>query len=303
MTDTHQPQNSSDTGTLYCRTRVIKRSIALPRAAVASGGPVPALVASRRRYGLALWLFLIATADPVNHQVDLRQFVGFARAFGITGSAATLRRTLSRSLQTLRDLHLIKIVETRHKHFIVELRDLGGTGTPYVLPDAGVTRVVRIPGQLFSNDWHQTLTLKELVALLISLTEESWQFDPDHPGVWEKRRWHISKDYGIAESTWSDGKQGLLYWGLLDWGWSAPVRDYQRVDRLPSNRYRVDTLPLFKKPQEVDTYTFETVPSVTVIAADTGKALRIARRRRVVNVQADEAAPVIPLTTTPGGAA
>ena len=174
-------------------------------------------------------------------------------------------------------------------------------GTPYVLPKTGV-RIVRIPGQLFSNYWHLTLTLKELAALLISLTEESWQFDPEHPGVWEKRRWHISKDYGIAESTWSEGKQGLFYWGLLDWGWSAPVRDYLRVDRPPSNRYRVDTSPLLKRPQDVDTYSAETVPSVTVIAADTGKAMRIARRRRVVNQPADQSAPVIPLTT-PGGVA
>jgi hypothetical protein len=273
--------------TYKCGPLVVKETTLLPRAAVAKGGPVPALV-RRGRWALPMWLLLVAAATADGAIVDMGYYHNFAtRCFGLTGMKdSSLRSVVTRALKILIDLRLVEIVSISHGRTVVRLLDLLGHGDPYAMPRREDTKLVYVPtGHLFANGWHRAridgrgLDHVEFDALLIALTEESWQYKKFGPHEWEKSRPAIARDYGIAASTWSKGKTGLLSKGLLHWDMPQLVPGSRRL-RIPSNRYTVDAAPLSLKPEEAARYVAVPLP-VTITSKTTGKKLRLHRQWRL----------------------
>jgi hypothetical protein len=278
---------AAPTSLLMCGTRPIRRTLVLPRTSVARGGPVPALVASRRRWALALWLFLLLVADPETQTVKIGQFVGFARAFGLKESNDSVRRTMSRTLATLELLRLVRIVDRRHNHFTIELRSLDGAGGDCQIPTLTDPKAIHIPGRLFSNGWHIRLSLTELAGLLICYCETAWQFRKfTRWGMWTKRRWHIAQDYGIAQSTWSQAKEGLRQHGLLEWHprssleWDLPSTETDD-DAVPPNVYQLWTLPLRGDSEAAPRFEAVPIEGLYITSPTTGTRIYVADRRRV----------------------
>jgi hypothetical protein len=270
-----------------CGPLIIKDITVLPRASVARGGPVPALV-RRGRWSLPVWLLLVAAATADKATVDMGIYHNFAtRCLGLTGlKDSSLRSVVTRAVRTLVELRLIEVTETHHGRTIVHLLDLLGHGDPYTMPRRDETKLVYVPtGNVFENGWHRARTDDlgldhvELAALLIALTEESWQYKKFALHQWEKSRRAISQDYGIAASTWSKGKAGLVKKGLLQWDMPQLVPGSRRM-RIPSDRYSVDVTPLAVKPEAAPRYVAVPVP-VTITSKATGKKLKLHRQWRL----------------------
>jgi hypothetical protein len=283
-------------GSYRCASLPVKETTLLPRPSVARGGPVPELVRAGR-WALPVWLLLVAAASPDRAIVDLRQYRRFAtRCLRLidddTGS--TLRSTVARVLDRLAKLKLITVEEKRHGHVIVQLLALDGSGDRYAMPRRSETKVVHVPtGQLFANGWHRKLTHVELAGLLIALTEETWQFNKFGPHQWEKSREEIARDYGLAASTWSKAKEGLLAAGLLDWD-IPQLRPGSRPDRVPADRYTVHVEPLAIDPATAPRFAGRAVP-MTITAPGTGAKLRLHRQRRIEVPPAPTPAKVVPM--------
>jgi hypothetical protein len=266
-----------------CGALVVKDITILPRDSVGRGGPVPKLV-RKGRWALPVWLLLVAAAEAEYATVDLGFFHNFAtRCLGLKGNDSSLRSLVSRVVHTLVEMRLIQVVATTHGRTVVQLLDLFGRGEPYRMPRRDETKLVYVPtGNLFGNGWHlrrddgRGVDHVELAALLIALTEESYQFKKYGSHQWEKSRQKIAKDYGIAASTWSRGKAGLLTNGLLHWDITI-VRGSRRV---PSDRYTVDIGPLALMPQDAPQY-IGIKSAVSVKSPKTGKKLRLHRQVRV----------------------
>jgi hypothetical protein len=265
-----------------CGGHVIKANTILPRSCVAGEGVVPRLIRSGR-WHLPVWLFLIATATPDKATVSLRSYSSFAT--GCLGLADTehrnsLRSKVTRIFARLEDMELIAVDEKRHGRMVLQMRALDGSGGPYSMPRRRETKVVYVPtGPLFSNRWHQKLTAVEIGGLLIALTEETWQYRKFEPHQWEKSREAIARDYGIAASTWSKAKEGLLSAGLLEWD-IPRLRSGSQPERVPIDRYTVhpETLNLdaITAPQFVNLSDPQ-----TITAPGTGAKLRLHRQVRI----------------------
>lgn len=252
----------------------------LPRSSIARNGPVPKLLRSGR-WALPVWLLLVAAANE-RAMVDLRYYRNFAtRCLGMSdGKASSIRSVVSRTIERLATLRLISVDERRHGSLIVQLRSLDGDGEPYTMPHRAHTKVVHIPtGAFFANAWHLSLSHVEVAALLISLTEETWQHSKFGPHQWEKSRKAIARDYGIAASTWSKGKGGLLRLGLLSWD-MPQLAIGSRPERVPVDRYTVNIAPLGLRPEQAPRYIGVNIPR-TVTSPTTGKRLRLNRQMRV----------------------
>jgi hypothetical protein len=267
--------------TARCGFLPLKQTTVLPRRSIAAGGPVPVLVGSGR-WALPVWMLLVAAANPTRAIVDLHYYRNFGtRCLGMDGKhPSTLRSIVARTLSRLAQLRLITVHEKRYGQVIVQLRALDGSGDPYTMPHRKTTKVTHVPtGPLFGNGWHLELTHVELAALLIALTEESWQHNKFGPHQWEKPRDAIARDYGIAASTWSKGKQGLFTHGLLDW--DLPQLDTgSRPERVPVDRYTVDISALALTPKDAPRFTALSVGQ-TITAPGTGDPLLFHRHIRV----------------------
>jgi hypothetical protein len=240
-----------------------------------------------------MWLFLLATMDPRTETVDIRQFRRFAKALGLNMAApgATIRSTIARTLDTLVEAKLVRVTTRGHQQFVVQLRSLDGRDRQYEMPDGHAEKFIVIPGELFAQGWHAELSPIELAALLISLTESSWQFRAESVGQWQKTRAQIHKKYGISESTWSRGAEGLYRRGLLEWGPSVPLRPMADtveavlededivVDQVPASRYLVHSEVLSQDPGVAPRFRAVTVP-VYVKVESSRKSMRLHERLR-----------------------
>jgi hypothetical protein len=269
-----------------CGSLIVKNVTLFPRSSIARSGPVPALI-SKGRWALPVWVLLVASANA-KAIVDLGFYHNFAtRSLGLTGlKDSSLRGLVARVVRQLVEMKLVEVVEANHGHNLVRLLDLDGKGKPYTMPRRTETKVVYVPtGDLFGNGWLRDrtdgrgLNHVELGALLITLTEESWQYNKYGPHEWEKSRGAISRDYGIAASTWSEGKAGLLAKGLLHWDMPGLVQGSRRV-RIPADRYTVDVTPLTGLPEDAPQYRGVPLP-VTVRSKATGRKLRLYRQWRL----------------------
>jgi hypothetical protein len=268
-----------------CGFLPIKRKTLLPRRAIARGGPVPELVRAGR-WALPVWLLLVASATPDKAIVDIHWYRSFAsRCLGLEDDGSSragskLRSMVARVLAKLVDLKMITVEEKHHKQLLVHLRALDGSGNPYAMPRR-MDKVVEVPtGPLFENGWHRKLDQVELAGLLIALSEECWQFSKVGPHQWEKSRDDIARDYGLAASTWSKAKEGLLEAGLLKWD-LAPIPEGSRLERVPRDRYTIDAETLNLSAENAPRYANISTP-VTVTAPRTGYKLRLERQERVV---------------------
>jgi hypothetical protein len=237
------------------------------------------------RWELAVWLVLIAAATIENATVDLEFASTFARrCLGLGAKPrSTTTSIVARILSRLSDpaMPLIKVVEQRHGHHVLQLLALDGSGTPYTMPHRSKTRVVHIPSELFANGWHQVLTPPQLAALLIAFTEEAYQFSKIGKAMWAKSRDQISRDYGMAPSTWTEAKKELRRVGLIDYDIPGlhvtgrmPTQD-QLIDHYRNHR---DVLELL--PDEAPRYFAFSTP-VTIGAPGTGDPLRLHTQQRV----------------------
>lgn len=274
---------SDDHQLFHCGSLRIKETTVLPRQAVARGGPVPALVRSGR-WPLPVWLLLVAAATPERALVDLRYYRIFASGcLGLSLSdrrGGSVRSTVARALARLVELRLVTVEEKRHGRLIVQLLALDGSGAPYAMPQRAVTKVVHVPtGLLFANGWHRALTTVELASLMIALTEESWQFHKFGQHEWEKSRVQIARDYGIAASTWSRGKDGLFGRGLLKWDLPT-LAPGSGPERVPTDRYTVDLSSLALRPEDAPRFMAWPIPT-TITAPGTGMPLRLHRVGRI----------------------
>jgi hypothetical protein len=278
-TTTNRNPTSAGRTSYRCGSLPIKQATALPRHAVAAGGPVPKLLRSGR-WPLAVWLLLVAAASPGPAMVELGFYRNFAsRSLGLRGNPSSIRSTITRTLERLAALKLITVEEKSHGHVTVKLLALDGTGRPYVMPRHEQTRIVRVPtGPLFANGWHKKLSPVELAGLLIALTEESWQFNKVGPRQWEKTRKKIAADYGLATSTWSKAKDGLLACGLLEWDLS-PLPAGSPPEAVPMDRYTVHTDPLDLDPELAPRYEALTAP--VTVTAPSGRKFRLHSQARV----------------------
>lgn len=261
----------------------LKNTIVLPRDAVKKGGPVPALV-KKGRWPLAVWLILVASAKPDDATVNLEFCLKFAtRCLGLSASPrGTASSMVSRILDRLEDAGLIIIADRRHGHTVVKLLALDGKGGSYAMPNRSQTKVVHLPSGLFANGWHRVLTAPQLAALLIAYTEEAYQFNKIGTATWAKSRDKISRDYGIAPSTWTSAKKELRRWGLLDWDLPKGIGAYagREVPAAPVDVYRNYRSILEKRPDEVPQYAAFSTP-ITVKAPGTRDPLRLQRQQRV----------------------
>lgn len=263
---------------LKCGFLPLKDTIVLPRSCVAKNGPVSALT-RKGRWELIVWLLLIAAAKVEDATVDLEFATTFARrCLGLGDKPrSTTTSLVARILDRLTDkkMPLIKIVEQRHGHCIVQLLALDGSGNTYTMPHRSQTRVIHIPSELFANGWHLVLTPPQIAALLIAFTEEAYQFNKVGKAMWTKSRDRISADYGMAASTWTMAKKELHRLGLLEYDnprllfADQPVKADQLVDRYRNHRETLELLP-----QDAPHFADVSVP-VTVRAAGTGDPLRL----------------------------
>jgi hypothetical protein len=280
-----------------CGFLPVKHQTLLPRRAVARGGPVPALVRAGR-WHLAVWILLIASASPDRAKVDLRYYRFFAnRCLGLEddgsdSAGSSLRSLITRILNKLVELNLIVIEGKLNNHLIIQLLALDGSGHPYVMPRRS-EKIVEVPtGSLFANGWHRKLDQVQLAGLLIALTEETWQFNKFDAHQWEKSRDAIARDYGLAPSTWSKAKEGLLAAGLLAWD-LGPIPSGSRTDRVPRDRYTVHAETLDLQADSAPIYSNVSTP-VTVSAPRTGHKLRLQRQQRVALTAPPKVIPISP---------
>lgn len=224
-----------------CGPLMVKAITVLPRSSVTRGGPVAELIRGGR-WALPVWLLLAAAASPDRATVDIRWYRCFAsRCLGLVdeGSGSSLRSTVSRMLARLTRLNLITVEQKLNGGVVIQLLGLDGRGGSYAMPCRSENGVIHVPtGPLFSNEWHRILSSVEIGGLLIALAEESRQVNKFGLHQWEKTRDEIAKDYGIAASTWSKAKDGLLAAGLLEWGLPhrCPATSQWTV---PKDRYTV----------------------------------------------------------------
>jgi hypothetical protein len=269
---------------LKCGFLPLKDTIVLPRGCVAKNGPVPTLM-RKGRWELAVWLLLIAAARLEDATVDLEFAANFAkRCLGLGDKPrSTTTSLVARILDRLSDerMPLIKIVEQRHGHCVVQLLALDGSGKSYAMPHRSQTRVIHIPSELLANGWHLVLTPPQIAALLIAFTEEAYQFNKVGQAMWTKSRDHIAADYGMAASTWAEAKKKLHRLGLLEYDnprllfADQPVKARQLVDHYRNHR---ETLALL--PKDAQRFADVSLP-VTVRAAGTGDPLRLHTHIRV----------------------
>jgi hypothetical protein len=217
--------------------------------------------------------------------VDLRWYRSFAKRClgleddGSDSAGSAVRSTVTRVLGKLVTLNLIVIEQKHHNQLLIRLKALDGSDKPYVMPRR-TEKVVEVPtGPLFMNGWHRKLDQVELAGLLIALTEETWQFRKVGEHQWEKSRDQIASDYGLAASTWSSAKNGLLTAGLLGWD-LGPIPPGSRPERVPRDRYTVHAETLNLKADTAPVYMNIPTP-VTITAPRTGHKLRLERQQRV----------------------
>lgn len=243
---------------------------------------MPALVRSGR-WHLPVWLLLVAAATPDKARVRLRWYSSFATGcLGLpnTTPPSSLRSTITRVFSRLESLNLLSFEEKHHGQVVVQLRALDGSGAPYAMPRRAETKVVYVPtGPLFANRWHKKLSAVELGALLVALTEETWQYKKFGPHQWEKSRDAIARDYGVAASTWSKAKEGLLAAGLLEWDLPR-LRPGVRPDRVPIDRYTVHPETLSLDAMTAPEFVNLSDPK-TITAPGTGAKLRLHRQYRL----------------------
>jgi hypothetical protein len=217
---------------------------------------------------LAVWLLLIAIANQ-RAQVTVESYFKFgSRCLGMEGSRGTITGKVTRALDCLHKQKLVEIVDQRYDTTVVRLLALDRTEGPYQMPRREEQKIIHLPATLFANGWHVALAPAELTALLIAFCEESFQFGKVGAHQWQKTRRQLHADYGIAESTWSEAKEGLRRWGLLTYN-PVPIRG-----RLPIDRYTVDHGVLDHSPAE----TPEVVAvgmARTIKAPGTGDPIRI----------------------------
>jgi hypothetical protein len=239
---------------------------------------------------------MVAAATPGQATVELRNYYYFAvQCLGLDreGILSSLRSTVTRALGRLADLKLITIEQKHHNRVVIRLLALDGSGGPYAMPRRNQTKVVYVPtGVLFQNAWHQRLTQTELTALLVALTEETYQFKKFGPHQWEKSRDKIAIDYGLAPSTRSKGKDGLYKLGLLEWTYVPPSRR-QRRD-VTADRYTVHADVLSSTPEEVPQYARFSEP-ITTTSRATGRKLQRHLNTRVELPARTDAPKVVPL--------
>jgi hypothetical protein len=125
---------------------------------------------------------------------------------------------------------------------------------------------------------------------VLPLTEETWQFNKVGLHQWEKSRDQISRDYGLAASTWSRAKDGLLATGLLAWD-LGPIPGGSRMTRVPRDRYTVHAAALSLSHESAPMYSNVSTP-VTVKAPRTGKNLRLHHQKRIEVGRESQQAPL-----------
>jgi hypothetical protein len=260
----------------HCGPLIVKASTVLPRSSVSRSGPVPRLLRSGR-WHLPVWLLLVAAATPAEATVFIRWYGNFgAQCLGLPRTSTT-RATLTRVLKYLEREGLISVVDRRQGRTLVRLLALDGSGEPYSMPRQ--VRTVRVPtGPLFQNGWHRRLSPVELDGLLIALTEVHWQYGKVGAQQWEKSRDAIARDYGIASSTWSKAKQGLLEKGLLEWDLPGAGM-FATPEKVPADRYTVHPETLQLDPAAAPSYQNVSIP--TAVTAPSGAVLRMHRQLRV----------------------
>ena len=276
MSNTDEQPTPQASDYYHCGPLIVKATTLLPRSSVSRSGPAPKLLRSGR-WHLPVWLLLVAAATPGEATVFIRWYGNFgAQCLGLPRTSTT-RATVTRVLKHLERERLITFADRRQGRTLVRLLALDGSGDPYSMPRH--VKTVRVPtGPLFQNGWHKHLSPAELDGLLIALTEVHWQYGKVGERQWEKSRDAVARDYGIAASTWSKAKQGLLEKGLLEWD-LAGAGMFARPEKVPTDRYTVHPETLELDPAGAPSYQNLSIP--TGITAPSGAVLRMHHQLRV----------------------
>jgi hypothetical protein len=125
------------------------------------------------------------------------------------------------------------------------------------------------------------LAAPQLAALLIAFTEEAYQYGKIDKATWAKSRDNISRDYGMAPSTWTEAKKELRRLGLIEYD----IPGLHGTDRVPTPDQLIDHYRNYREvlellPEDAPRYFAFSTP-VTIAAPGTGDPLRLHSQQRV----------------------
>lgn len=159
-------------------------------------GPLAAFVHDKR--GLLAYLLVVAQASTEPWDVT-RPSGAWARALG--SAAAKPSAAMTKIWRRLQERRLVAVDRKNRQARITLLRE-DASGDPYTRPQGGNENenFLQLTDRFWTEGWHETLTVHEIVALLIALHErQGFTLPLERAPLW----------YGISADFLGKGFQGL----------------------------------------------------------------------------------------------